>query len=392
MKILYYNHQLGCFDGSNSHAAGMLKALRKIHGEENVLVANRVCAESSYSHTSAMLKQKLGLILDPLKVARRKKLSVEDARYAIEVARRSDFSPDVLLARSPLYDEAPIVIAKELGCKLILEANTPLFYECCDVRKMSMRSLVKVYEKKMLDASAGIYCVSEEVRDMLEEEYGGVFGKAFVVPNGYDSELFSDIENRDEIRRVIRDSECVSNKFVITFVGSLQAWHGIPRLLEIASIAEKFYEGMHFWVLGDGPERESVRAYSEEHGNLSWFGNVGPDRMKELLYSSDLGIMPYNKLEHFYFSPLKMYDMIGARLPFLGYKTGQIETAAKEYGFSNLFLIDSQSANKYADAIASICSSDHDYRKMGQAVGLAAAKCCWDQRALTLTREMERVL
>lgn len=382
MRILYYNSQLGSFDGSNSHAAGMLCALKQINGEENVLVANRV-EQQVYARGRESLKRGLGPLLDPLRLVRRKGLSASDADYAVETARKAGFEPAVVLARCPLYDEAPLTISKELGARLVMEVNTPLYYECCDVRHASMGPLVRAYESRMLRAAAGVYCVSDEVHDMLEGQYGHVAEKSVVVPNGYDADLYSDFEERGDVRARVRAEEGVEGAFVVTFVGSLQSWHGIDRLVEIADgVKRAGGRRVIFWVMGDGEMRGTVEARSKVDPDFRWFGNVSPERMKELLYASDLGIMPYERLEHFYFSPLKMYDMIGAGLPYIGLRVGQIEKESpKEIRES--CLLDTTRADGYVRKISEI--AEGEYISKITASVLAARKACgWDMRARRL--------
>ena len=389
MRILYYNSQLGSFDGSNSHAAGMLCALRRINGEENVLVANRV-EQQVYARGRESLKRGLGPLLDPLRAVRRKGLSASDADYAVETARKADFEPDVVLARCPLYDEAPLAISKELGARLVMEVNTPLYYECCDVRHASMGPLVRAYESRMLRAAAGVYCVSDEVHDMLEGQYGHVAEKSVVVPNGYDAGLYSDFEERGDVRVRVRAEEGVEGAFVVTFVGSLQSWHGIDRLVEIADgVKRAGGRRVIFWVMGDGEMRGSVEARSKVDPDFRWFGNVSAERMKELLYASDLGVMPYERLERFYFSPLKMYDMIGAGLPYIGLSIGQIEKESPA-AIRESCLLDTTLATPYADKIIEL-RDGNGLEEIGRSVREARASCTWDCRARELTLFLDAV-
>ena len=85
-------------------------------------------------------------------------------------------------------------------------------------------------------------------------------------------------------------------------------------------------------------------------------GKVNLETMKRYLYASDLGIMPYEKKENFYYSPLKMFDMIGAELPFIGTSVGQIEEICKSTSMDEC-LINDNSAQTIADKILKLKTS-----------------------------------
>ena len=302
----------------------MLAALRRIHGDDNVVVANQY-EQKAYDHAASNLKSCLGRSIDIPRMLRKKVYSRRVARDICSRVWDLGFKPDVLLARSTLYDSAPLEIAQGLCCPLITEANTPLEYECCDLRHVSLRPLVRAFERGLYGGSKGIYAVSSTLKEMLVESCHVSDSKVRVVPNGYSADLYSNFSDYEAVRRLVRGEEKVEDAFVVSFIGSLQTWHGIERLIKIAD--EVRSEGGRrtvLWVLGDGARRGPVKERSENSSDFQWFGNVEPQRMRDLLYASDLGIMPYERVDRFYFSPLKMFDMIGAGLPYIGLKTGQI--------------------------------------------------------------------
>ena len=383
MNILYYNLQLGCFDGSNSHAAGMLAALRALHGDANVVVANHF-EEQTYNHSSASAKASLGRALDSPRMIRKRAYSKSAAREIVERVRFSGFAPDVVLARSTLYDSTPIEIARSLGCPLVTESNTPLEYECCDLRKVSIRPLVRGFERTLYDTSTGIYAVSSTLKRMLVDGCSLPDDMVKVVPNGYSADLYSDYSDRAGLRARVRSNEAVDDAFVIVFVGSLQIWHGIKRLTEIADRVNALGgRRTVFWVLGDGAERDLVERHSRSCDYFRWFGNVPASRMKELLYAADLGLMPYERVKSFYFSPLKMYDMVGAGLPYVGLRIGQIAEESPEEIRSSC-LLDTTDPAAYAERIVELRDGD-ELDAIRDILDGFRAGCSWDKRAADLS-------
>ncbi len=386
VRILYYNLQLGSFDGSNAHATGMLTALRHIHGDSNVVVANQY-EQKAYDHAASSLKSHLGRSLDIPRMLRKRAYSKTAARDICSRVRASGFKPDVLLARSTLYDSAPLEIAHGLGCVLLTEANTPLEYECCDLRRVSLRPLAHSFEHSLYEGSEGIYAVSATLKKMLVESCRVPDSKICVIPNGYSADLYSNFADREAVRHLVRHEQGVEDAFVVSFVGSLQTWHGIERLIKIADqVRLAGGKRIVFWVLGDGAKRELVRGRSEGSDDFKWFGNVKPERMRDLLYASDLGVMPYECLDKFYFSPLKMFDMIGAGLPYIGLKIGQIAEESPS-PIKNRCLLETTDPVEYAKRIIEL-RDGRDLPVLRDAMATIRKSCSWDARARDLSEWM----
>ena len=221
---------------------------------------------------------------------------------------------------------------------------------------------------------------------MLESAYG--FGnKTIAIANGYMDELFvSDTVIKEAIREKIRREFNPGNKWIVVFIGSLQVWHGIENLIKAAEILSNVND-IEFWVLGDGEKRNDVKKYSESHMNLKWFGNLPMENMRDFLYGSDLGVMPYNRIKHFYFSPLKMYDMIGAGLPFLGLKVGQIEELCSKE-LNQDFMLNDTTGCLLANSIKSLHENTERYATMKVLVSKASGNHTWDVRAERLVTWM----
>ena len=387
MKVLYYNLQLGACDGSNTHAQGMLESLKNILGDDNVLVPMALSKQNSgYSHTNAKIKEYLKKILIPFRIIRRKKISKDQTKKIVNYLHDRNFNPDIILARSVLYDETPIMLKNILKCRLVIEHNTPLVYEVCDIKKMDKKKNVKQFEEKILNEADGIYCVSNVLKQMLVKSYGNnILAKTISIPNGYIAKLYSDI-NEEELKKEYNPK----NKKIIAFIGSLQKWHGIDNLLSAANDLENRND-LEFWIIGDGIERDLIKKYIFSHSNVRWFGNVPTEKMAKLLSVCDLGVMPYKHMENFYFSPLKMFDMIGAKLPFIGTSIGQIEEIVNNE-LNEYFLIEDSDGSSLAKKIIELSDDENKYIKMKKDLTLRAHNHTWDCRAQILVSWMEEIL
>ena len=389
MKLLYINDELATGDGSNSHAVGMLSAFKKLIGAENVKSYPEAenGSEKPVSHGANKLKSKLKGPLAFVRFFRKKYLSVKRSKLIIEKFESESFIPTHVLARSTDFDVTAIYVAKHFNAKLIYEVNTPMFYERGVIKKEPMIKALENWEKKIISASDYVYVVSNVCRDMLCDHYGVSKDKFIVVPNGYMADLYTENdEEREKIRQEIRIKEGIEDKFVIIFVGSLKVWHGIKTFCDTAELIQKDKD-VCFLVLGDGEMHDMIADYATRHSNMIFKGKVSLEVMKQYLYASDLGIMPYAKQDNFYYSPLKMYDMIGAGLPFIGTAVGQIEEFGNE-GLSKSFLLPDNSISAMANAIQRLKPHKTELNDMLKIVKSQSGKCTWYLRAESLIAQI----
>lgn len=387
MKLLYINDELATGDGSNSHAVGMLRSFEKILGKENVC-----CYPDAEDGSQKPTNLKSGNIranfknsLQVIRFFRKKLLSEIRGKAIVKKLKRQKFIPTHVIARSTVFDTTAIYVAKAFHAKLVYEINTPMFYECGIIKKEPLIGAIEKWEKKILESSDYVYIVSSVCRDMLCKQYGLSKDKFFVIPNGYMGELYTESNlEKEAIRDEFRTKENLDGKFVVTFVGSLKVWHGIKTFCETAALLEKD-NSIRFLVLGDGDMHDMIADYTEKHSNMIFKGKVNLDMMKNLLYSSDLGIMPYEKKENFYYSPLKMFDMIGAGLPYIGTPIGQI----KEFCLENLnedFLCEASSNEGFRSSIVKLKNNGECYKSMKQCVSVNRSLNTWQSRAEDLLR------
>src|SRR5699024_8499515 len=116
--------------------------------------------------------------------------SRSESKDIVQRASAAKFVPDVDLARVGLYDNVPLMVSEALGCRLILVANAELQYECCDIHRTSVRTLVRRFEGHLLRSADGIYVVSSMLAGMLHHSYGLKDESLLVVPNGYARDLY----------------------------------------------------------------------------------------------------------------------------------------------------------------------------------------------------------
>lgn len=329
MNIFYYNEAFNVQDGSSGHAFGLLNIFREHEKVSGVTTFPSLGKEQNQSpirpggHTKSAGFSVVEQLLRYGKRTAQSALRCRNLYPSLEEFVRNERS--VQLARVGLFDSAPCRLAGKLKIPLVAEWNTPFFYEVGELRNGSMSSLCKHWERNFLRRSDLIYTVSNEVSRMLLDEYDLPEEKLLTVPNGYDPSIYpQDAVRFQQQREEVRERKKWRDKTVVAFIGSLKVWHGIENLLEIAQYFFGRDKTLHFVIIGDGEARSLVQDGTQRLDNLEWLGSLPPSVMAEYLVGCDLGIMPYASIENFYFSPLKLYDMIGAALPSIGFSAGQI--------------------------------------------------------------------
>ena len=389
MRLLYLNNELAVADGCNAHALGMLNALKRKIGEDNIFTYPKPqdCSGKQNNKNISKYKNKLSSLLQVARFYRKSIKSIVLANKLCKIMKKKHFIPTHILVRSSVFETTALIIAKKTGAKLICEMNTPFYYEWCITRKLPLRKKVEQWEKNMLFKADYVYAVSTTLKQMYIKHYEIDEKKILVVPNGFDKNLYLDWTNSyKNIRDKIRKKENIQDKFVVTFIGSLKVWHGIERLCKVAEKLQA-YNDIHFLVLGDGEMKFLIENYISSHNNMTFVGKLDYQKMKEYIYASDLGIMPYISNEDFYFSPLKMYDMIGGYLPFIGTSIGQITEVCHQSLTSDFLVENTEKA--FVDGIIKIHSSDVLYKKMQNIIIKQHNSFTWDERASRLLEALK---
>ena len=111
---------------------------------------------------------------------------------------------------------------------------------------------------------------------------------------------------------------------VVGFVGSLRPWHGVEVLCQaFGRVAGD--PRFHLLVVGDGPERRSVRALEARFPDrVTLTGGVSHEDVPRYLRAMDMAVAPYPNLDRFYFSPLKVLEYMAAGRAVVASGIGQV--------------------------------------------------------------------
>jgi glycosyltransferase involved in cell wall biosynthesis len=321
--------------GASVHTRELINALAGLGHEVTVLAARRADSDGSLKAEVIEVRRLihyLWAIIAILKMERLSALAVEQLSIRtsadiLERLRRLHARKpfDCIYERYSLWSTAGVEAAEALHIPCLVELNSPLLFEEQRYRRLMLVSQAKVVETEVIQKANAIVSVSEEVKRYVLAR-GADPGRTFVIPNGVDSTRFHAAVEPESL-------DGADGKFVIGFVGSFEAWHGIEVLLQAfrrLAIGSGIY---HLLLVGDGPLRRWVKEYIQRLGlgdRATLTGWVPHDQLPRLIKRMDVAVAPYPPLKYFYFSPLKLYEYLAVGRPVVASRLGQIQQVIKD--------------------------------------------------------------
>lgn len=131
------------------------------------------------------------------------------------------------------------------------------------------------------------------------QERGLSSAKLHVVPNGIDLDRFAAPSDKAAMRRQIRaalgdpDRSLPEEALLLCSVGRQVERKGFAWFVD--NVMPLFPDDVHYWLAGDGPRQEEIRAAAARHqldGRVRLLGRVPNDKLETLYRGADLFIMP----------------------------------------------------------------------------------------------------
>lgn len=398
MKILYL-----CFDsgidlsglkGASIHVRSFVRALTEL-GHEVVVVGTQVSSPESFETLTgatvlrAPLSPRSKALLTALKAKRFLAPGLRSARDLVRAFHNSEFFrvaagcsgrllPSFIYERYSLWGTAGQRLARNHSIPLLLEVNSPLAYEEQKYRGGSVLcSVTRWVERRTWRRADLLVAVSRALSNHFEDA-GVDAGKVQILPNAVDIRLFRPAVENSLLRSRLKPD----GRFVIGFVGSFKAWHGVQSLLEAFTRLRGKDASYHLLLVGDGPMRAELEEKSSRlgvQGAVTIVGNVSHEEVPQYLALMDAVVAPYPALEDFYFSPLKLYEYMASGRAIVASRIGQLAEVIAD-GRTGLFY---EPGNQEA-LIACIrrLRGDENLRKeLGQNARMACSVNTWRRNA-----------
>ena len=156
-----------------------------------------------------------------------------------------------------------------------------------DIHTMPFLSSNFLHETKMhIENAAHNFFVSKALLDTSDKITSE--GHKSVLYNGRD---MSFVCYSEEKKKELKNKHSVANKKIVAFVGNL---HPVKNIKSLPAIYKGIYErekNVEFWILGDGPLKESLKKSTIDLPIRFW-GNVQHEYMADFMNMMDVLVLP----------------------------------------------------------------------------------------------------
>lgn len=286
--------------------------------------------------------------------------------------------PDAIVERLSLFGHVGIDLSEALNIPLVTEVNAPLAEEARTFRSLQLTELASDIEQRVLTRSDAVITVSEVLADQLVGT-GVSRKKLHVIPNGVDLALFDAVSEREACRAELG----FDDEFVVGFSGSLKEWHGVDLLL--SAFGSLFMEdpSARLLIVGTGPCEASLRDRAVEMGLshvVTFTGAVPHDRVPKLLRAMDVAVAPFRQADHFYFSPIKLFEYMISGACVVASRMGQMAEVIQD-GANGLLFTPGDEHDLYS-VLTKAKQSPERCRAMGlQAAEVVRTRYTWSHTA-----------
>jgi glycosyltransferase involved in cell wall biosynthesis len=277
---------------------------------------------------------------------------------------------DFVYERHALFAHGAMVFAAAHCLPSALEVNAPLIEEQARHRNLARRADAERSARRAFAAARLVVAVSDPVADYARS-LGAEDTRLVVMPNGVDPARFP-VCPRPE------------GPFTVGFVGTLKPWHDVATLVEsIALLRAGTVPNARLLVVGDGPARAALADRVGALGitdAVTFTGAVPAAEVPDWLARMHAAVAPFRADESFYFSPLKLYEYMAARLPVVASRVGHLAGVLDEERTG--LLVPGGDAAALAHALARLATAPELRDRLGAAARAEVeAHHTWDRIA-----------
>jgi len=292
---------------------------------------------------------------------------------------------DLIYERYSLWSATGVRASQELRIPCLVEVNAPLREEEQRYRDLALAADAEAIEAEVFAGADLLLAVSKEVKAYAVGR-GADPDRTLVIPNGVDPERFHPAVTPE-------CPEGTAGKFVLGFVGSFKAWHGIEVLLEAFRRLLARSPAYHLLLVGDGPLRGWIEGYVQGArlgGTITLTGWVPHDRLPGLIQRMDVAVAPYPLLDDFYFSPLKLFEYLAVGKPVVASRIGQIHEVIED-GTTGL-LVRPGAIEELVESIERLRHDPRLRRTLGVAASREVRRYSWEHNARRVTALAEALV
>ena len=288
---------------------------------------------------------------------------------------------DVVVVSSPTFFSigSAWLLARMRRARLVVEVRDLWPAIFVELGVLTNRRVIAVLERLELAAyraADAVVVVTDGFRDDLVRR-GVPATKVTTIRNGVDLERFWPSTGPTAADRSWLGVP--EGDLLVLYIGAHGISHGLASVVEAARLVAD--ERIHVSLVGEGADKEAVRARVEELGvrNVSMLPGVPRDRVPALVAAADVCLVPLRDVPLFAtFIPSKMFEYLGAGKAVVGAVTGEPARILEEAG---AVVVRPEDPGALARALRALAADPDRCVRMG-AAGRAYVEQHFDRRAL----------
>ncbi|MBS1534260.1 MAG: glycosyltransferase family 4 protein [Bacteroidetes bacterium] len=265
--------------------------------------------------------------------------------------------PDVIVVAYPPISTAHEVIiwAKKQNIPVIVDIIDPwpnAFLEHMKgLKKIAVHLGILPLKQKansVFNNASGIMAISKQYIDFAKTYRKSSVPTAVFYPAVQFDEMKRQLT--EAAQKVSKDSQ----RITVIYAGSLGFSYDLPTILKAAEILEKEQPNIHFIIAGDGPQKEMVQVYEQQHSNLEYLGRLPKEKLMEEYYLADIGLTQHIQGATQSVT-YKLFDLLACGLPIMNSLESEMKSIILDHqvGFHN----EPGNARQLADNILK-CAAD----------------------------------
>lgn len=196
------------------------------------------------------------------------------------------------------------------------------------VRNPALKKILYQLERSIYKRAKSIVALSEAIKTAIDKKVPGK--RIDVIPNMADTEFYQPAEKNPELEKKFN----VSNKFVLSYIGTFGLANGLEQILDCAE-SVKHDPNIHFILCGDGARLLPLLEYAAQRklANVSFVTMQDRNGVNDILNVTDAAFISYQPLPVLETgSPNKYFDALAAGKMIVVNFGGWIKNEVEEAG------------------------------------------------------------
>lgn len=243
--------------------------------------------------------------------------------------------PDVVIATSPQ------LLVGLAGYWLAARKRVPFVFEVRDLWPESLMAVGLGSTNSLMNRTLGaiadflyaraqrVVVVSPAFRQHLKERRQVDPAKIAVIENGVETGVFRPIASSAGLKQSVG----IKGKFVVGYIGTIGMAHGLDTLITAASELQLTAPEVVFLIVGEGAEKEKIRALAVSKGlnNIVFVDQQPRDQIPQFISACDACLVLLRKTDLFQtVIPSKMLEFMSCSRPVLVAVNGQARTIVEQ--------------------------------------------------------------